>query len=414
MEIFLFLAISQKAIESTIFIITTMKDTAKEDDYTCMSLPDLLGDGEPHTWKELKEIESRRRAILKRVEMPFWRILGYWDGTCLKVLVHDALLWATLAVYIAVRVATLTGHLPAYMVDLEDTNIDIIGGFLSFFLVLFVNQANTRFSGMYHESMACTERIEDVACIVSAYLPKANANRLVRYLNAAHAAAYVGLASDTYSTRSFFLELNTTYKFLTEKEMKRVAEIGMEQGAESMRELLMWAIKEVHVVQEAKIIDARMSGEIRDKIQKFRCSMSSLYHGKDQPIHFFYIHFLCLLTAFYLPLFAIATAYGVGGGEGEGFRWMSEILSFLIVFIQAVFVIGLRLLGQVMVDPYGDDLEDLSVMHYVEHTWKSSNRILSVRFPDDVDPSAEEENIKTRAQLGGAWDTLPAPQPVLT
>lgn len=380
------------------------KDTRNvESKYTCMSLPSFMGDGDPYTWEELQAIEGRRREILKRVESPFWRILCYWDGTCLKVLATDALLWATLIIYGLVRWYTLAGDLPEYLVELDDSNIDIIGGFLSFFLVLFVNQSQARFNTMYSRSMEVEEHIEEVASIVACYLPKADAHRMVRYLNAAHAAGYVGLASDTYSTRSFFMELNKRYKFLTETELKRMSQIGMEKGADCMRELLMWAIKEVQIAQEKGIIDARMSGETRDKIQKFRGAMMSLYHHKDQPVHFFYIHFLALLTIFYLPLFAVATAYGVGG-RVENVRWTSELLSAMIVFLQAVFVIGLRLLGQVMVDPYGDDVEDLSVLHYIQHAWLSSNRILATQFPSDLDSKTEDDIMNKRSTIGQAWE----------
>lgn len=382
----------------------TMATLDSKNDYTCMGLPtQLFDEGEPPSWLEIQAIETRRRAILKRVELPFWKVLGYWDGTCLKVLVKDILLWLTLAIYLAVRIQAHLGNLPAYLVDLEETNIDIIGSFLSFFLVLFVNQSNTRFNSMYNQSMSCVGRIMDVANIVGPYAPKANANRIVRYMNAAHVAGYVGLASDTYSTRCFFQELNKIHKFLTPKEMERVAEIGMENGGQCFNELLMWAIRDVQKLQEAKVIDARMSGEIRGSIQGFRSSMTALYNDKDQPIHFFYIHFLSLLTAFYLPLFAAATAYGVGGSD-DGIHWSPEVLSFSIVFLQAVFVIGLRLLGQVMVDPYGDDLEDLSVLHYVQHAWNSSNRVLATRYPEDLNPEQEEESLKTRVSLGGAWE----------
>ena len=249
-----------------------------------MKLPECMGDGESHTWQDLQDLETRRRTILRRTELPFWRILGSWDGTCLKVLVTDGLLWATLVIYALVRWFVFRGDIGAeYLAGFEDSNIDIIGGFLSFFLVLFVNQSNARFNTMYSRSMHVIQLIEEVASIASCYLPKANAQRLVRYLNAAHTAGYVGLASETYSTHSFFMELNKKYKFLTEPELNRATDIGMEGGADCMRELLMWAIREVQVVQKEGIIDARMSGETREKIQKLRGNLLDLYHYKDQP-----------------------------------------------------------------------------------------------------------------------------------
>lgn len=257
--------------------------TPEEHGYVCMKLPEFMGDGDSYTWQELQALETRRRTILRRTELPFWRILGSWDGTCLKVLATDGLLWVTLVMYALVRCFVFRGDIgEEYLAGFEDTNIDIIGGFLSFFLVLFVNQSNARFNTMYSHSMHAIELIQEVASIASCYLPKANAQRLVRYLNAAHTAGYVGLASETYSTHSFFMELNKKYKFLTEPELKRTTEIGMEGGADCLREIIMWAIREVQAAQKANMIDARMSAEMREKIQKLRGNILDLYHYKDQ------------------------------------------------------------------------------------------------------------------------------------
>lgn len=79
-----------------------------------------------------------------------------------------------------------------------------------------------------------------------------------------------------------------------------------------------------------------------------------IYDYCDQPPHFFYIHFLCLLSAFYLPIFAIDQAYRSGWGANSSIG--IEFLNGIIVLLQCVFCVGLRLLGQKMVDPYGDDL----------------------------------------------------------
>ena len=42
--------------------------------------------------------------------------------------------------------------------------------------------------------MDCEERIYNIATIAAAYLPRERAMRLVRYMNAAHIAGYVGLS----------------------------------------------------------------------------------------------------------------------------------------------------------------------------------------------------------------------------
>ena len=82
-------------------------------------------------------------------------------------------------------------------------------------------------------------------------------------------------------------------------------------------------------------------------------------------------HFICLLTTLYLPLFAVTSA--IEAGTGDDIHWSAGVIKGLVVLLQAIFVLGLRVLGQKMSDPYGDDLIDLSVMYYVEFTWTNSN-----------------------------------------
>ena len=52
-----------------------------------------------------------------------------------------------------------------------------------------------------------------------------------------------------------------------------------------------------------------------------------------------------------------------------------------IVALQAVFVLGLRLLAQKMVDLYGLSLDDLSVILYIYVGIKNSNIILTSKPP---------------------------------
>jgi hypothetical protein len=56
------------------------------------------------------------------------------------------------------------------------------------------------------------------------------------------------------------------------------------------------------------------------------------------------------------------------------------------------------------VDAYGDDLEDLSVIHYVRESWKTSNRMLSTQFPKAVVAEQEEEIQQNSTSLGYPWD----------
>jgi predicted membrane chloride channel (bestrophin family) len=236
--------------------------------------------------------------------------------------------------------------------------------------------------------MRCPALIYDVTQICATSFPKAGASRLIRYLNAAHVAGYVGL-SRTYSKRDFFDKLNEKYQFLNKQEMTRIEKLDMDHGSDAFHELVSWCMIDIESAYRQNHIDAREKSALKEKTTQFRAAMDCLYDYNDQPIHFFYIHFLCLLSAVYLPLFAVDNAFNAGTVNNVHWTW--DVLSGMIVLVQAIFVIGLRLLGQKMSDPFGDDLEDLSVMHYVTEAWRKSNQILATHRPvADPTPDAEE------------------------
>ena len=333
-------------------------------------------------FKELKSIEKQRREILLRAELPFWRILLFWSGTCLREIATDSLVWTTLIVYVGIRIyANMVDYVPESVELLQKTNVGILGGFLSFFLVLFVNQTNGRFLEMYGFSKACSGRIQDVAGLAKTQLPAELADRLVRHFNAAHVAGYVGLNAigqgSPYSKTYFFDHYNADGKLLLPVEMKALSHHDMDNSGLCMKELVTWCQQDIVDARKAGHIDSYQEKFMHDKVLAFRAAMDGMYDYTDQPPHFFYIHFLVLLSALYLPLFAIDTAYAAGWGDERSIGL--DILQGIIVFLQCVFVVGLRSLATNMVDPYGDDLEDLSVINYVEGTMEICNTILNAK-----------------------------------
>lgn len=356
---------------------------------------------------ELQELEFRRRKILRRTELPFWRILGYFEGTCLKAMAVDWLLWVSLIAYVGLRFCLRSDAIWLGNNGFGDTDVSVLGAFLSFFLILFVNQSNSRFHDMYKTAMQCPSRIFDIALIGAPALPKEGSSRLIRYLNAAHIAGYVGL-SRTYSKQEFFDKLNDRFQLLNKDEMMRIQMLDMDHGCDAFHELVGWCMMDIESAFRKGQIDAREKSALKDKTVQFRASMDGLYEYCDQPIHFFYIHFLCLLSAVYLPLFAADSAFNAGSGYNVHWTW--DLLSGMIVLVQAIFVIGLRLLGQKMSDPFGDDLEDLSVMHYVTDAWKKSNQMLNIKRPSaETSALVEEEMRRSRKTLLAPGYEDPAP-----
>ena len=70
------------------------------------------------------------------------------------------------------------------------------------------------------------------------------------------------------------------------------------------------------------------------------------------------------------------------------FRYQ-ELINVLVMILQALFIIGLRVTGQQLSDPYGADLVDLQIMRYVEIILNGSNSILDAK--EWAPPTFEEE-----------------------
>ena len=239
-----------------------------------------------YTWDQLQDIEKHRRQILTRVEDPFWKTLSYWDGTCLKILLYDSLNWIVMGIYVGIRMQARLS-VPTFVAQIGSSDIAVMGGFLSFFLVFYVNQSHKRFFGLYDKAMACKGRIFDVATLAVTHLPKEVAMRLVRYMNAAHAVAYVGL-SKTYSSSVFFEEINKELGLLTDEEYERMKECDLDKGGSCNRELIAWCMAEVQRMHKRGFLDAQLAEQFRTQVLGLRAHVGALYNGADLPIPFFY------------------------------------------------------------------------------------------------------------------------------
>lgn len=197
-----------------------------------------------YRWEELQDIEKRRREILLRVEDPMHVILTRWDGTVMQILATDKLFWFTMILYVGIRVLAHYDHLPPGMAEFPSDSITVLGGFLSFFLVFWVNQSHSRYFGLYGNSMGCKGHIFNSSILAVTSLPYAQASRLIRYLNAAHAAGYVGL-NTVYPSGSFFNHINQSMGLLTEQERARLDAIDLDKGGSCYREILVWCMNEV-------------------------------------------------------------------------------------------------------------------------------------------------------------------------
>mmetsp|Transcript_26312 Transcript_26312/g.57099 ORF Transcript_26312/g.57099 Transcript_26312/m.57099 type:complete len:468 (-) Transcript_26312:78-1481(-) len=352
-------------------------------------------------WDEVQDVERRRRKLLPQSDMRGHRkILAHGDGTVIPVLVKSLLFWFSAALFVLIR-----GIISATDKAFPDVGFDevkAIGGFLSFFLVFFTGQSYKRFLTLYSKSMSMEGRIFDVSVLVkSSGLSTPRALRILRYMNAAHLLGYVGLSA-TYTEENFLRHLNCKNRLLSEDEYNRILEVNPDAGGSCYRELVAWAAREVENAVTAKEIDRWQAIALTKQILKLRGSLGALFDYADQPFPFFYVHLIYLLSVSYLPLFTYVSAVSLG----KDAHWSEELFSIIGVLVTCTFVVGMRALGQRLSDPYGGDVEDLSVMHYNNFTWRMSRRILNSAFPAAIDPELEERLAREAHEqepIGRAW-----------
>ena len=134
-----------------------------------------------------------------------------------------------------------------------------------------------------------------------------------------HICGYVGL-SNTYKSDTLLDQINEEYKLLTQKELERINMIKLDQtGGTAYREIMTWILVEITKLQHQPQADANGSGSIdshlanqlRELVIELRRSIATLYDYHDQPVSFYIVHFICLLSAIYLPLSAIRIAINI-------------------------------------------------------------------------------------------------------
>jgi len=257
-------------------------------------------------------------------------------------------------------------------------NLTYVGGFVSFFLIFYVNQNHHRYFQLHADSMTLMGRVNDMATLVKAILPMERARRINRYMNAAHVAMYTGLSS-TYEKENFFDPLEARFALLTDEELYRIVdEIDVDNsGPKSAFEIITWVMCDIRDAQINSFIDTNEAMQLREQLLDFRSTIAKIFVTTTLPIPFFYVHFLSMLTAVYLPLFAVVNAFEVGKTDDN--QWILETVTGLVVFLQALMVIGLRILGQQLSDPYGGDLIDLQIARYVNMILNGSNQILAAK-----------------------------------
>lgn len=385
----------------------TLKDSvsaAAKDIFHAADNEDLPKNPFDYKLEDLQAIEKERRSLLTRVKrFSLISISTSFYGTILPDIVRSLFSWFNLVLYIAIRVVIKMDYL-RIGVELPQINtslVSIVGSFMSFFLVFFVQQAYSRFCVQYDNSMRIEGRLLNLAFFARTNLEPVEAWRFVRYINAIQVAGYTGL-SHIYTESNVFDAMNSKHKLLTDVEVKRVKEIGVNAGGSAYREILGWCYDLLYAQfrKHREQFDIISFQTMLNELMALRGCIGTLYDYDDQPIPFIYVHLVFFLSMFYCPLIAYTAAVYM---PAQSYYIFPDVLGFFIVFLNMVFTIGLREIGHAMNSPYEDSLQDLSVLHYLNFSIGATRKILAGSTMPSPGLDVEEELESTRPDLGGAF-----------
>jgi len=157
----------------------------------------------------------------------------------------------------------------------------------------------------------------------------------------------------------------------------------MDAVSAAFKELITWCQLQVGKAQEQPQQSVEEHGggrlsvyevtELQRRILQIRADVDGIYDYRDQPSPYFYIHFICLLSALYLPLFAVDSAYEAGWVH-DNLAWSKELLAATMVLVQAIFCGGITAVGPENDGPLWRGLGRLECHYLRDHDhWKLSD-----------------------------------------
>lgn len=132
--------------------------------------------------------------------------------------------------------------------------------------------------------------------------------------------------------------------------MQRLQQLDMDKGGGMcFREIIACCLLDIAKAQQHNYMDHRCAEQFRTILLEVQTNFEKLFDDADQPISFAYYHFACFLSAVYLPLFAMSSA--LDAGVGDAAYWVTDVVSGLIVCLQANFCGGITSFGGKSVGP---------------------------------------------------------------
>jgi hypothetical protein len=388
---------------------------------------EFFSDDVPRSYSEIKEIEGERKRLSEASKSySGLQVLTTFTGTIIPHIICSPQSWFILMLYCVIR-SLMNYDIIFQGPDMPQINtavVSIMGGFMSFFIVFFLSQTYSRFMQNLELTTRVRGRAFHMLIIARSTLPKEETYRLFRYLNVIHILAYIGL-SEIYTEKNILIPLNEKYYLLTEPEFQRLRSIGL-KGGSAHREVIVWCIDMIFDVfhqGQARIDHAREKKDsysryseatstmdenslriLIDELFTIRSMWSQIYALCEQSFPFSYLHLTFLVSTMYLMIITYTVASFIPVSQVSSFP---DLLGGALVLVNVFFVVGIREIARQMIDPFGLDLTDISVVENMEYVISNTRSMLAAQRFQSPGLAWEEEVNAKRPPMKKAFDEQP-------
>ena len=226
-----------------------------------------------------------------------------------------------------------------------------------------------------------------------------------RYLNLAHALAFVGL-SPTYTPDNLlngFIEEHDLH--VEASEIEQLREIGVETGQGAYLQCIQWALLVISSAPEADENDTSYVHfmkvhAMQNEILLFRRSIAALCAYHFQVIPYMYTHMISLVSTLYLLTFAVLKGAEFSPDASIAFGFMFPVLSLSLMTLSCV---GLLEVGSTIANPWGGELEDFAVFHFLDSAAAHTRSLVET----------SKQHYLARQRRSGESESSPCPLPTI-
>lgn len=335
-------------------------------------------------------LDEQRKELLQVARMDKVATLFFhfkrWGNTVVPRVLQNAVTVLVLITYGIVAYVVRSGHWDISSIDLDLIESQGMSGLVTFMIIFYVGYCYDRHYAQYLEANKGRNALVDCCAMAGAYMTdERDSHKLWRYLNLAHVLAFIGL-SPTYTAENLLNGFIKEHRLdVSKDELSQLRVIGIEVGQGAYLQAVQWALSVISEASEGDQTESRhvhfmKVHSMQNEILLFRRSMSALYAYHFQVIPYVYTHMISLVSVLYLLSYAVLKGTAFAPGTSVALGLVFPLLSLLLVTISCI---GLIEVGSTLANPWGGELEDFAVFHFVDSACVNTRSMVASKQSED-------------------------------